>query len=125
MRTPLKTDGAPAPAGTYSQGIVANGTLIFLSGQTPRLSDGSRLVGVSFERQAVQAMDNLEAVAEAAGCSLAEHFVKATVYLKNLEDRFVFDEVFARYVGATPPARAIVQSNFTDFDIEIEAILAK
>ena len=46
------------------------------------------------------------------------------MYLKDLQDRFVFDKVYAGYVGEVPPARAIVQSNFVDFDVEVEAILA-
>jgi len=124
MKYAVQTPHAPPPAGTYSQAIAATGNLIFIAGQTPRRADGTRLIGASFNDQAVQTMENLKAVAEAVGGTLEAHCVKVTVYLKNLDDRFVFDKIFAGYVGEIPPARAIVQSNFVDFDIEVDAILA-
>jgi len=124
MKRAVQTQNAPPPAGTYSQAIVATGTLIFISGQTPRLADGTRLISADFEEQAIQTMENLKAVAQAAGGAFDTHCIKVTVYLKDLKDRFIFDRVFADYVGDVPPARAIVQSNFVDFDVEVEAILA-
>jgi 2-iminobutanoate/2-iminopropanoate deaminase len=125
MKKIIQTDKAPPPAGTYSQAVEASGTFVFVSGQTPRLPDGTRLTGAPFEAQARQTMENVCAVAEAAGCDLAAHCVQVTVYLKNLDDRHVFDAVFAQYVGKAPPARAIVQSTFIDFDVEVQAVLAK
>ena len=123
MISPIATDQAPPPAGTYSQGIEATGRMVFLSGQTPRLPDGTRLGDVPFKEQAIQALRNLEAVAAAAGLSLATHGAKVTVYLKNLDDRVEFDAVYAEFLGDVPPSRTIVQSNFTMFDIEVDAIL--
>lgn len=116
---------APPPAGTYSQAIAARGEMVFIAGQTPRNPDGTRLPGGDFRAEATRAMQNVDALAKAAGCNLPEHCVHATVYLKDLADRFVFDEVFASFVGDIPPARAIVQSNFTDFTVEISAILVR
>jgi len=124
VKRAVQTPKAPLPAGTYSQAIVTSGTLVFISGQTPRFSDGQRLIGADFEAQALQAMENLKAIAEAAGGTLDTHCAKVTVYLRDIEDRFAFDRVYAKYVGKTPPARAIVQSNFVEFDVEVEAILA-
>lgn len=65
-RTPIETPTAPPPAGTYSQAIQANG-LLFVSGQTPRLPDGTRLNDQPFAVQARQTLTNLEHVAAAAG----------------------------------------------------------
>lgn len=124
-RRAITSRRAPPPAGTYSQAIVARGDFVFISGQTPRRADGVRLGDVDFRAQAVQTMENLRALSEAAGCSLAEQCVQVTVYLRNFADRFEFDEVFATYMGETPPARAIVQSDFVDFDIEVTAVLVK
>jgi reactive intermediate/imine deaminase len=124
MKTPVITNTAPPPAGTYHQGIVTQGKLLFISGQTPRTPDGTRLGAVPFAEQATRTLDNLLAVTEAAEYDLKKHAVKVTVYLKNLDDRIAFDAIFARYVGDIPPARTIVQSNFVDFDIEVDAILA-
>ena len=123
MRKAIVTENAPPPAGTYSQAIVGEGKLVFVSGQTPRLLDGTRLnKDASFEEQATLALKNLEAVAQAAGVSLRTHGAKVTVYLTNLEDKHVFDQVYSTFVGDIPPARAIVQSSFLSFDIEIDAI---
>lgn len=123
MISPITTGSAPPPAGTYSQGIMAQGRLVFISGQTPRRADGTRLGQVPFAEQAQQALANLEAVAQAAGLSLATHAAKVTVYLKHLADRTEFDTIYATFVGDTPPTRTIVQSNFEGFDIEVDAIL--
>jgi reactive intermediate/imine deaminase len=122
MRKAVKTAKAPPPAGAYSQAIIGNG-LVFISGQTPRLPDGTRCSEASFEEQATLALNNLESVANAAGVSLRTHGVKVTVYLTDLENRFDFDRIYSQFVSDPLPARAIVQSNFTSFDIEIDAIL--
>lgn len=124
MRKAIVTEDAPTPVGTYSQAIVGQGKLVFVSGQTPRLDDGTRLHrDASFEEQATLALRNLEAVAQAAGVSLRTHGAKVTVYLTDLENQPIFDRVYQKFVGVPPPARAIVQSGFTLFDIEIDAIL--
>lgn len=123
MRESVTTTDAPPPAGTYSQAIVGEGKMVFISGQTPRLRDGTRIKNASFEEQAKLTMQNLEAVAHAAGVSLRTHGAKVTVYLNSLENRHIFDQVYAQFVEAPFPARALVQSSFTEFDIEIDAIL--
>jgi 2-iminobutanoate/2-iminopropanoate deaminase len=117
----VRSDGAPTPTGTYSQGI-ACGSLVFLSGQTPRDLDGHRLSHLSFEAQARVAMDNLKAVAESAGLSLG-NAVKVTVYLRDPSNTAVFDEVYRDYISEPWPARTLVQSNFIGFELEVDAIL--
>lgn len=68
------------------------------------------------------ALDNLEAAANAAGLSLKDA-VKIGVFLKNPLDAKAFDAIYAEYVSDPPPARTLVQSNFTGFDIEVDAVL--
>jgi 2-iminobutanoate/2-iminopropanoate deaminase len=121
-RRAISTTEAPAPAGPYSQAISAEGRFVFLAGQTPRTKEGRRISDAPFAEQARLALDNLEAVARAAGLSL-RHAVKINVYLRSLSNISAFNEVFAEYIGDPPPARTLIQSNFTDFDIEIDAIL--
>jgi 2-iminobutanoate/2-iminopropanoate deaminase len=121
-RGAVVTSAAPPPAGTYSQAIRSNGPLVFISGQTPRGLDGQRLVGAPFEQQARIALDNLEAIARAGGLSL-RHAVKVGVFLRDLGDRVAFDAIYAGYIGEPPPARALVQSSFTEFDVEVSAVL--
>lgn len=120
----ITTATSPPPAGAYSQGIVTSGEFLFVSGQTPRLADGTRIRG-AFGDDARQAMENIKAIADAAGFDLRQHFVKAVVYLSKMSDKTEFDGVFAEYIGKVPPARSIVQSSFTEFTIEIEAILVR
>ncbi|MDW9233004.1 endoribonuclease L-PSP family protein (plasmid) [Burkholderia cepacia] len=68
------------------------------------------------------ALDNLEAASNAAGLSLKDA-VKVGVFLKNPSDAKAFDAIYAEYVSDPPPARTLVQSNFTGFDIEVDAVL--
>jgi len=122
-RRAIITASAPKPNGTYSQAIVASGELVFISGQTARLLDGTRLQNVPFAEQARKVLENLNAVAGAAGLSLKDA-VKVTVYLRDPTDNVEFDRVYAEFVAAPPPARTLVQSGFVGFDVEVDAILA-
>jgi 2-iminobutanoate/2-iminopropanoate deaminase len=117
----IRTDRAPQPKGTYNQAI-ACGNLVFLSGQTPRDLDGRRLSHLSFDAQARRTLDNLEAVAETEGLSL-RNAVKVTVYLRDPANAAAFDEVYRDYIAEPWPARTLVQSNFIDFELEVDAIL--
>jgi 2-iminobutanoate/2-iminopropanoate deaminase len=117
----INTVRAPQPRGSYNQAI-ACGNLLFLSGQTPRNLDGRPLSHLSFENQARRALDNLKAIAEAGSFTL-ENAVKVTVYLRDLANAAAFDAVYRDYVSQPWPARTLVQSNFTDFELEVDAIL--
>jgi len=121
-RETVKSKSAPEPAGHYSQAVRASGSFVFLAGQTPRTASGARLSDASFAEQTRQTLDNLQAVAKAAGLTLKDA-VKVNVFLRRLEDRQEFDRIYSGYVGDAKPARLIVQSGFTDFDIEVDAIL--
>jgi 2-iminobutanoate/2-iminopropanoate deaminase len=117
------SERAPLPAGTYSLAIEAGG-FVFLSGQTPRDRENVRHGDKPFSFQARMAMDNLAAAANAAGLSLADA-VKVGVFLKNPKNANVFDKIYAEYVSDPPPARTLTQSNFSNFDIEVDAILCR
>lgn len=118
----ISTDAAPAAIGTYSQAVAA-GSTVYLSGQlgmdpaTMELRDG-------FEAQAVQVFENLAAVAKAAGGDLS-HAVKLNVYLVDLANFAVVNEVMSRFFEAPYPARAAVQVAALPkgADIEIEGVL--
>lgn len=107
QRKVIASDGAPAAVGPYSQGIRAGG-FIFAAGQlgidpaTKRFVEGG--VGV----QTKQALENLSAVLEAAGSSLAQ-VVKTTVFLANMNDFGTMNAVYAEFFPAMPPARSTVQ----------------
>ena len=122
-KTIIATDRAPAAIGTYSQAVKAGDT-VYISGQIPLNPQTMEMVTESFEAQAVQVFENLKAVAEAAGGSLAE-FVKVTVLLSDLKYFAEVNEVMARYFSAPYPARAAfaVKALPKDADIEIEAVM--
>jgi 2-iminobutanoate/2-iminopropanoate deaminase len=119
VKVQVRTDDAPPPGGAYSQGIRLGG-FVFLSGQTPRDRD-RKIVDGSFPDQVRQAIENLAAVARAAGSSLADA-VSVRVYLK---DWGRFDEMDAVYRDMFPeprPARTTIQSDLP-VEFEIEAML--
>lgn len=103
---PIQTDSAPAAIGTYSQAIRAGDT-VYLSGQIPLVPETMELVSGGAERQIRQVFDNLAAVAEAAGGTLAD-VVKLTVYLTDLGDFPTVNEIMAEYFTEPYPARAAI-----------------
>ncbi|MFI1162819.1 RidA family protein [Streptomyces sp. NPDC020801] len=118
----VSTRGAPAPAGTYSQAVRA-GDLVFLSGQTPRHPSGERMSeGDPFTLQARRTLDNLQAVAEAAGGSLRDA-VKVNVHLHDPARKNDFDDVYRAYVGTPAPARTLTQTDLPGIALEIDAVL--
>lgn len=118
----LSTDNAPPPAGHYCQAVRANGSFVFISGQTPRNAAGERLQDATFETQVHQTLKNLQAISHACGLTL-DDAVKVTVYLRRHEDRGEFDRIYREYFKEARAARVLVQSSFIDFDIEVDAIL--
>jgi 2-iminobutanoate/2-iminopropanoate deaminase len=120
-RIPFRSERAPAPAGPYSQAIRSGG-LLFLAGQGPFRQDGSK-VESSFEDQARQTFRNLEAVAAAAGASLADA-VRVGVYLRDMSNFAAMNKVYVEFFREPMPARTTIQSDLPGFDIEVDAIIA-
>jgi len=120
----ISTSKAPAALGPYSQ-AVRWGDLIFVSGQIPIDPATSRVVGDDVAAQTERVMKNLAAILEAAGASLGQ-VLKTTVYLRDLNDFGKMNEVYARFFGEQPPARATVQVARLprDVSVEIEAVAA-
>ena len=123
-RIPFTSDKTPPPAGAYSVAMEAGG-LVFLAGQTPRDRDNVRHGDKPFSVQARMALDNLEAAANAAGLSLKTDAVRVGVFLRNPADAKEFDAIYREYVSEPFPVRALTQSNFAGFDIEVDAVLAR
>jgi len=106
VTTIIQTDKAPKAIGTYSQAVRA-GDLVFLSGQIPLDPATGTLVSGDIEAEIRRVFDNLAAVAEAAGGSLA-HVVKLNVFLTDLGHFAKVNEIMATYFTGTYPARAAV-----------------
>jgi 2-iminobutanoate/2-iminopropanoate deaminase len=108
-RTVIATDGAPRPyAGApYNQAIAAAG-LVFCAGQVGLDPASGALVDGGVEAQTRRAMQNLQAVLEAAGSTL-DRIVKTTVFVADLADFAMVNEVYATFFHELPPARSTVQ----------------
>ncbi|HLL77219.1 MAG TPA: RidA family protein, partial [Pyrinomonadaceae bacterium] len=121
-RRAVRTDRAPRAIGPYSQAIVANG-LVFCAGQIGADPATGELVAGGVREQAEQVLKNLAAVLEAAG-SDADHVVKTTVFLADMNDFAAMNEIYARHFKTDPPARSTVQAARLPRGalIEIEAI---
>ena len=104
----IRTDKAPAPfqGAPYSQGIVF-GDLVFVSGQVPLDPSTNEAVGGGIEAQTERTLENVKAVLEEAGSSL-DKVLKASIFLADFGDFPAMNEVYGRYMGDTPPARATV-----------------
>jgi 2-iminobutanoate/2-iminopropanoate deaminase len=114
----IQTDRAPQAIGPYSQAIKANG-FIFASGQIPLDPATMRIVEGGIEEQTGRVLENLKAVLEAAGSSL-DCVVKTTVYLADMGEFAAMNEIYAKYFGATKPARATVQVARLPRDVKVE-----
>jgi len=102
----IQTERAPQAIGTYSQAVRCGNT-VYLSGQIPLLPETMELVEGDMQTQIRQVFDNLSAVAEAAGGSLAD-VAKLNVFLQDLGHFAIVNEVMAEYFTAPYPARAAV-----------------
>jgi len=105
-KTIISTNKAPQAIGTYSQAVRVGNT-VYLSGQIPLLPDTMELVDGDMTACIRQVFDNLSAVAEAAGGSLAD-IAKLNVFLTDLSDFPVVNEVMAEYFAEPYPARAAI-----------------
>jgi reactive intermediate/imine deaminase len=119
----IHTERAPQAIGTYSQAVRVGDT-VYLSGQVPLDPASMQLVSGDIEAQIRRVFENLKAVAEAAGGSLAQA-VKMNVYLTDLKHFAKVNEVMALYCAQPYPARAAVgvAQLPRGAEVEIECIL--
>ncbi|PIE40824.1 MAG: reactive intermediate/imine deaminase [Gammaproteobacteria bacterium] len=105
-RATIHTDNAPQAIGTYSQAVKV-GTTVYLSGQIPLVPDTMEMVEGDMEAHIVRVFENLKAVAEAAGGSLAD-IAKLNIFLTDLNNFALVNDVMARYFQQPYPARAAI-----------------
>jgi len=121
-RETIKTDQAPAAIGTYSQAVKVGNT-VYISGQIP-LDPTNMQLTEGIEAQTRRVFDNLKAVAQAAGGSLA-HIAKLNIFLTDLSSFGLVNQIMAEYFQEPYPARAAVgvAALPKDSEVEIEAIM--
>ena len=124
-RSKVSTASAPAAIGPYSQAIILDG-MVYCSGQVGLDPATGQLVEGDVQAQAQRALQNLSAVLEAAGSSLANG-VKTTVFLTDMANFTAMNEIYASFFGDTPPARSTVAVAELPkgAQVEIEAIAAR
>ncbi|MCA1591500.1 MAG: RidA family protein [Acidobacteria bacterium] len=118
MKQFITTNEAPQAIGPYTQAVVAGG-LVFTSGQIPLDPATGEFVPGGIAEQTEQVLRNLSKVLEAAGTNL-KHVVKTTVFLADMADFAVMNEVYARFFASEPPARSTVQAARLPRDARVE-----
>ncbi|WP_264741074.1 2-iminobutanoate/2-iminopropanoate deaminase [Cytobacillus firmus] len=117
----IQTNHAPAAIGPYSQGITVN-NLFYSSGQIPLTAEGVMVDG-DVKEQTHQVFKNLQAVLEEAGASL-DTVIKATVFIKDMNEFAAINEVYGEYFSTHKPARSCVEVARLPKDalVEIEVV---
>ena len=118
MKKIISTSEAPAAIGPYSQANFANG-ILYISGQIP-LNPQTGKLEEGIEKETHQVMKNLEAILTEAGLTF-KNVVKATIFLKNMDDFVVMNDIYASYLDPESyPARETVQVSCLPKNVDIE-----
>lgn len=125
MKKVVRSDGAPAAIGPYSQAI-SSGDMVFCSGQLGLDPATGLLAGGSASEQVKRCLLNLEAVLSAAGLSMSD-VVKTTLYLVDMGEFKEVNESYAAFFGESPPARSTVGVSALPLGarVEVEAIASR
>jgi 2-iminobutanoate/2-iminopropanoate deaminase len=118
MRDVISTSEGPRAIGPYSQAIKANG-FVFVSGQVAIDPVTNTLLSGDIAFQTDRVLKNLRGILTAAGSSL-EKVVRATVFLKNMNDFAAMNEVYGKYFTSAPPARSTVEVARLPKDVLVE-----
>ncbi len=118
MKTIINSDKAPAPIGPYSQAVRAGNTL-FISGQIALDQSTGELVMDSIEEETEQVMRNLKYVIEEAGLDMS-NIVKCSIFITDMNNFTVINEVYGRYFTQDPPARETVEVSGLPKGVNVE-----
>lgn len=115
----VQTSKAAAPGGAYSQALRA-GDFIFVAGQGPK-NPVTGLIAETIEEQTAQTLENIKAILEAAGATMAD-VVKSTVHLSDMSLFERYNQVYATYFPDPRPVRTTVGSQLSGIMVEIDVI---
>ncbi len=116
----ISTQTGAAPKGAYSPGLKVGG-FVFVSGQGPFHPETGAVVGATIEEQTAQTLDNVKAILEAAGATMAD-VVKVTAHLSDLTLFERYNRVYATYFPDPKPTRTTVGSQPLGIMVEIDAL---
>ena len=116
----ITTQAGASPVGAYSQGLRA-GDFIFVSGQGPLDPATGQIVGANIEEQTARVLENIKAILEAGGASLAD-VVKVSAHLSDLSLFARYNQIYASYFPDPKPTRTTVGSQLIGILVEIDAI---
>lgn len=114
----IHTDNAPKAIGPYSQAIKA-GNLLFVSGQVPFVPETMEIVEGDVKAQTKQSLENVAAILKEAGADFS-NVVKSTVFIKDMDEFALINEVYAEFFGENKPARACVEVARLPKDVKVE-----
>lgn len=114
----ISTDKAPSAIGPYSQAVWA-GDFLFASGQVPIDPATGNLISQDVQEQAHQALKNVRSILETAGLTM-DNVIKATVFIKNMDDFGKINEIYAQYFSTPYPARSCVEVARLPRDVQVE-----
>jgi len=118
-KTIIRTDRAPLPIGPYNQAVLA-GNFLFVSGQIALTPDTGELVTGDIKSETSRVMENISAILEAAGLGFSD-VVKSTIYLTDMGNFAVVNEVYGRYFKEeSAPARETVQVSKLPKNVNVE-----
>lgn len=106
-RTIIECEAAPKPIGPYSQAVKA-GSMLFLAGQIPIDPASGQVEATDITEQTKQVMKNIQTIIEYAGLTMG-HIVRCVIYLTDLNDFAVVNEIYGEYFVFEPPVRSTVQ----------------
>ena len=118
MNKIINTRNAPKAIGPYSQAVISNG-LIFTAGQICLKPDSGELNDEDFITEVKQVFENIKAILDNAGTNMSK-IVKCTVYITDLNNFEIVNQIFEKYFKNRPPARSVVEVSKLPKNVNIE-----
>lgn len=118
MKKIIHTEKAPKPIGPYNQAVMVNNTL-YVSGQIPMNPASSELVKGDIKDQTRQVMENLKAILHEAGLEFSD-VVKCSIFIMDMKDFPLVNEVYGKYFSEEAPARETVQVSGLPLGVDVE-----
>ena len=118
MKKIINTEKAPKPIGPYNQAVMKNNTL-YVSGQIPMNPATSELVKGDVKEQTRMVMENLKAILHEAGMDFS-NVVKCSIFISDMKDFPLINEVYGNYFKEDPPARETVQVAGLPLNVDVE-----